>query len=210
MTRREPATFRYSLPLEEALTLLFGMNPRRPTRWQDSASMFCERKNVSRAVQEACKRLRSSLDDNIIADERLTQITRLDLEGVERSAKEISNKDGAVIDCIGYLIKLVGHLLGHDGDRRGKPWRYLFYVYTMHRDCDFSLLDPKINPPVYNKRVKLINQMWKEGDNVEDIASVMNLASRTVESILIRIRDAEKAQGIDASNSLAVQRTNDT
>lgn len=56
----------------------------------------------------------------------------------------------------------------------------------------------------------MINQMWKEGDNVEDIASVMNLASRTVESILIRIRDAEKTQRIDDSNSLAVQSKNDT
>lgn len=173
--------------------------------------MFCERKNVSRAVQDACKRLRRSVEENIVADERLRELTRLDLGGVERSAKGLTNKDGALVDCVGYLIQLAGHLLGHDGgDRRGKPWRYLFYVYTMHRDCDFSLLDPKINPPVYNKRVKLINQMWKEGDNVEEIASVMNLASRTVESILIRIRDAEKAQRIDASNSLAVQSKNNT
>lgn len=149
MTRREPATFRYSVPLEGALTLLFGMNPRKPTRWQDSAGMFCERKNVARAVQDACKRLRRSVEENIVADERLRELTRLDLGGVERSAKGLTNKDGALVDCVGYLIQLAGHLLGHDGgDRRGKPWRYLFYVYTTHRDCDFSLLDPKINPLV--------------------------------------------------------------
>lgn len=169
--------------------------------------MFYARKHVSKAVQDACRPLRKSIKNNIISDERLRVLIRLDLDGVERSAKRVTTEDGALIDCIGYLIKLSGHLLGYDADR-GKAVRHLFYFYNKHRYRDFSLLNPGINPPAYNKREELISQMWKDGMNVEEIAGVMNLAARSVNSVLLRIRDAEEASARGTkTDSLPDERT---
>jgi len=195
----ENARFKYNLPFEIALSNLLG------ERYLGSASEFRDITTCKEYFRRAIKRIKKTLNDIIVYDERLLMMTNRTLERLDELAKETSQKNNHDWLIIANLIDLISRLIGYDW-ADGKIHRYVFYhqnriqeIEDYHKMAGRSFFDELRNE---NKiRYELVCQLKEKGFSNNYVGRILRISDKRVSKILKLVENTRVSQQLSETNA---------
>lgn len=181
----EPTSgFSYCLELEYALNELLSSK----SKWNGLAGSFSSHLRVRHAVLDACKVIRSRLNNILTADDRLRLTTEIHLDAIDRLAKGLKSNGVGLLPLLANFIHLTTLLLGYDWFA-GKPNREIIYFQTLDQQLKDDMERHPTSPMgrlEYGRRVKIAKDLHSEGLRVSQIAGVLNQTEHRIKDILVR------------------------
>lgn len=181
---KNASVFLYCLELEYALNELLGSK----SKWNGLAGSFHNHLRVRHAVLDACKVIRSRLNNILTADDRLRLTTEVHLEAIVRLAKALNSDGVGVLPLLANFIHLTALLLGYDW-LAGRPNREIIYFQTLDQQLKDDMERHPASPMgrlEYRERVKIVTDLHSEGLRISQIARVLNQTEHRIKDILVR------------------------